>query len=58
MTFSPFGTTGMGLTPIGVRPGHVIKSANQRACEGDGITIYFSNLNSLKSIKFFLINLW
>ena len=26
----PFGTTGMGLTPIGVRPDHVIKGANQR----------------------------
>ena len=29
MTF-PFGTTGMGLTPIGVRPDHVITGANQR----------------------------
>ena len=29
MTFS-FDTTGMGLTPIGVRPGHVIMGANQR----------------------------
>ena len=29
MTFS-FDTTGMGLTPIGVRPDHVIMGANQR----------------------------
>ena len=29
MTF-PFGTTGMGLTPIGVRPDHLITGANQR----------------------------
>ena len=29
MTFS-FGTTGMGLDPIGVRPDHVITGANQR----------------------------
>jgi hypothetical protein len=25
-----FGTTSMGLTPIGVGPGHVINGANQR----------------------------
>ena len=29
MTF-PFGTTGMGFTPIGVRPDHVITGANQQ----------------------------
>ena len=30
MTFPPFGTTGMGLTLIGVGSGHVIKRATHR----------------------------